>query len=355
MLTPLLALSLLAPAFGGAGQFTPAYEANCQLPRWSHDGSKLAYEVNYHERKVIEQYILSPGSDPLAVRPVAKGIGSGLTAGFDTGGSEMVVHELAWSPSSSKTYVYSASGADRDYDLYLYSGSRIASHPGADGGATWSPDGALIAFTSARSGQGDVYLLEVSDLSAPPKQITGDPTASELYLAWSPDSRSLAFVGHTRTGDNIYLVEDVRSPSPTPITSWSHTQTRPSFSPDGTQLAFYSNHTDPQRFDLYVMPLGGEPSLLVEGVVMNPDGPKWIPDTGDLVVVLDDDDRYDPVFRVTADDPGSLVEIKTGTVGNGDHDLAVGTDGRVYLAIAAQGESIGAKRDFKRIYVMPLD
>ncbi len=40
---------------------------------------------------------------------------------------------------------------------------------------------------------------------------------------------------------------------------------------------------------------------------------------------------------------------------NGDLDLAVGTDGRVYLAIAAQGESIGAKRDFKRIYVMPLD
>lgn len=355
MLTTLLFLTLSPALAGGAGLFTPAYEANCQVPRWSPDGSQLSYEVNYHDRKIIEQYILKPGQDPKRVRPVAKGTGSSLTQGFSTAGAEMVVHELTWSSPELKTYMYSASGSDRDYDLYLASGAKIASHPGADGGPSWSPDGTRIAFTSARTGQGDVYMLEVSALDQPPRQLTGDPSASELYLAWSPDSRSLAFVGHTRTGDNIYLIEDVDYPAPQPITSWSHTQTRPSFSPDGQQLAFYSNHQDPQRFDLYVMPLGGAPSLLVEGVVMNPDGPRWIPGSSDLVVVLDDDDRFDPVYRVSAADPASMKELPTNTVGNGDHDVVTGTDGRVYLALAAQGEVGAQKRDYKRIYVMALD
>ena len=340
---------------GGAKLFTPAYEANCQTPRWSPDGSQLSYEVNFHDRKIIESYILAPGQDPKAVRPVPRGGATGLTSGFSTSGDEMVVHELAWSPASLKTYVFSASGADRDYDLYLATGAKLAEHPGADGGAAWSPDGNRIAFTTARTGQGDVYMLDVNALDEPPRQLTGDPTASELYLSWSPSSKSLAFVGHTRSGDNIYLIEDIDYPAPKPVTSWGNTQTRPTFSPDGARLAFYSNHVDNQRFDLYVMTIGSEPRLLVEGVVMNPDGPQWIPGGEELVVVLNDDDRYDPVYRVPVSDPGSMIELPTNTVGNGDHDLAVGTDGRTYLAIAAQGEQGSEKRDFKRIYVMALD
>ncbi len=355
MLTTLLTLTLAPALAGGAGLLTPAYEANCQTPRWSPDGGQLAYEVNYHDRKVIEQYILRPGQDPQRVQPVARGAGSSLTSGFSTAGAEMVVHELTWSSPELKTYLYSASGADRDYDLYLASGAKIAAHPGADGGAIWSPDGRRIAFTSARSGQGDIYMLDVSALEAPPRQLTGDPSASELYPAWSPDSRSLAFVGHTRTGDNIYLIPDVDDPAPRAVTSWGHTQTRPSFSPDGSKLAFYSNHADPQRFDLYVMPLGGEPVPLVEGVVMNPDGPQWIPGSDELVFVLDDDDRFDPVYRVPATDGAAMRELPTRTVGNGDHDLVVGTDGRTYLALAAQGELGSERRDYKRIYVMALD
>ena len=340
---------------GGALPFSPAYEGNCQAPKWSPDGSRLAYEVNYHDLKVVEQYVQAPGSDPVKVEPVAVG-SSGLTAGFSGGPPQTVVHELTWSPTSLNTLLTSASGTDRDYDLYLETGSPIAAHPGADGGAAWSPDGRYIAFSSARSGQGDVYLLAVEDLSAEPRQITGDPTSSELYVSWSPDSKSLAFVGHTRTGDNVYLVPDVDYPAPAPITTWSRTQTRPSFSPDGSQLAFYSNHDDAGRFDLYVMALpSGKPRLQIEGVVMNHDGPQWSPDGQSIVYVKDDDDAYDPVYTVVVGNPASATPIATGTVGNGDLDVVVGTDGRTYLAVAAQGREDEATKDFKRVYVMPLD
>ena len=42
------------------------------------------------------------------------------------------------------------------------------------------------------------------------------------------------------------------------------------------------------------------------------------------------------------------------TVGNGDIDIVEGTDGRTWLAIAAQGRVDDPVRDFKRIYVMAL-
>ncbi len=42
-------------------------------------------------------------------------------------------------------------------------------------------------------------------------------------------------------------------------------------------------------------------------------------------------------------------------MGNGDLDLGRGTDGRLYLAVTAQGLEGGGKRDFKRVYVMELD
>ena len=112
---------------------------------------------------------------------------------------------------------------------------------------------------------------------------------------------------------------------------------------------------DSKRFDLYVMPLGGSPTALVEDVVMNPGGPQWMPNGGEIVAVINDDDRYDPIYRVPVDDPGSMTQVETGTVGNSDHDIATGTDGRVYLAVTAQGETGGDARDFKRIFVMPLD
>lgn len=333
---------------------SPDYQGNCQSPRWSPDGSQLAYEVNYHERRVVDLHLWRPGEKPRQVAPHVGGAG-GATAGFTTaGGSGQVVHELAWQPGPGGTFAYSASGPDRDYDIYLESGRALAPARGADGGATWSPDGRRLAFTSARTGQGDLYLLDMSTPDAQPRRLTGDEDASELYSTWSPDGGMLAFVGHGRTGDSLYLLTDTFNPAPKRITSLGHTQTRPRFSPDGAWLAFYSNHLDPERFDLYVMAAtGGQPRVVSKGVVLNSGGPAWTPD-GRLLFVSDDDARFDPLMVVDAARSGSPVAVKTGTVGNGDHDVVRAPDGRTYLALAAQGTTGGAERDFKRIYVVLL-
>jgi Tol biopolymer transport system component len=277
-----------------------------------------------------------------------------LFRSFSTAGNESVAHELSWSPPAMNHYVYSANAAAQDYDLYLDSNTPLAQASGADGGAAWSPDGTKIAFTSARTGQGDLYLLDTTNPTKAPLRLSGDPVASELYASWAPDSRRIVFVGHTPTGDNLYLIDNVDFPGPKAITSWAHTQTRPRFSPDGTMIAFYSNHTSPDRFDLYVMKVGGTPTLVANDVELNNGGPAWSPDSKDLVYVKRDPNHFSPVWAAPVAAPNNAKVIETGTVGNGDLDVIKRPDGRAWIALAAQGRTGDAVRDFKRIYVMAL-
>ena len=181
-----------------------------------------------------------------------------------------------------------------------------------------------------------------------------DPLNAELFASWSPHGFSVVYVGHNPTGDSIYIVEHVENPVPKLLVDWKGTQTRPSFSPDGGRVAFYSNHMDPGRMDLYVMTLGSKPYPVAQGVVMNARGPTWTPDGSQIIYVLDDDERYDPVYSVPVTKPEGARKLETGTVGNSDLDVTRGTDGRAWLAVAAQGRVQDTTKDFKRIYVMEL-
>ncbi|MFT5686616.1 MAG: Tol biopolymer transport system component [Myxococcota bacterium] len=346
-------LLFITTALAGARLVTPAYDANCQAPTWSPDGSKLSYEVNYHDIKKLELFIYTPGGGaPVLVAPLSRGTSS-HTAGFSTASSEQVTHELSWSPAAMGTFVYSASGTGQDYDLYLNLSGAIGSAPGADGGPAWSADGRWIVFTSARTGQGDLYLLDVHNLTAPATRLTTNATAAELFATWSSNGRSVAYVGHSDTGDQIYLIPDIASPAPQPITTLGQTQTRPAFSPDGQRIAFYSNHRDSDEFDLFIT-TPGEPKLIAEDVVLNHHGPAWTPDSTRLVYVSRDDESFNPVYVAPTAAPTKARRLETGTVGNQDLSIVEGQDGQTWIALTAQGLASDATRDFKRIYVMVI-
>lgn len=334
---------------------SPDTAAHAQSPVWSPDGSSLSYELNDVTKKSVALYTttLAQGVSPRRVLPPA-GAGSSQTAGFTTATSAATAQELTWSPATLRRFAYSAAGATGDFDLYLDTGSPVSAAAGSDGNPAWSPDGTRIVYTSARSGQGDLYLVDVADLTTPPKRLTSDATSAEVYAAWSPDGRRIAYVGRTKQGDNLYLIDDVAHPAPKALTAWPHVQTRPVFSPDGGRIAFYSNHDEPGRFDLYVMPVGGTPTLVTRGVVVGDDGPAWTPDGRHLLFVKDDADTFDPVWAAPVADPSKARALGLGTVGNTDLDVAKRPDGQVYVAVAAQGRTGDAVRDFRRIYVAAL-
>ena len=152
------------------------------------------------------------------------------------------------------------------------------------------------------------------------------------------------------------MIDDTDKADARRITFWEGTQTRPSWSPDGTLIAFYSNHENPTRFDLSIVPAaGGEPMRLASGVLMSTHGPSWTPDGRSIVFVKDDDARYDPVWIVPVSAPASAHAVASDTVGNGDLDVVKAADGKIRVAITAQGLAGDEVRDFKRVYVLELE
>ena len=104
----------------------------------------------------------------------------------------------------------------------------------------------------------------------------------------SPDGRQVAFTVITQDPDEnqvrsaIWVVPADASRPARQLTAGKGRDLHPSFSPDGTRLAFTSNRDKDWRQDLYVVDLGGgEPRLVVKtprGVAdfaWSPDGERF--------------------------------------------------------------------------------
>jgi Tol biopolymer transport system component len=320
----------------------------------------LSFEANFHDDKRVELYLGQPregGFDRVVGKSRAT---SALTDGFRTApAGGQVAHELAWAPRGIDAFVFAASNDQFDYELYISEGTTVAAAPGADGGAQWSPDGTFIVFTSARTGEGDLYLVDTRRIEAAPVRLTNQPGTSELYVDWSHDGRSLVFVSHSKAGDNLWLLPSIPATAsgldiqPARLTAWPGNQIRPRFSPVDSQVAFYANHEDPARFDLYVVEIGSAPRLMVRGVYPDVRGPSWTDDGRHIIYVAQDDVAYDPVRAVRVDDPSRVATLEFDTVGNGDIDI-VDRDGTTWVAVVSQGLRTDAVRDWKRLYVAPV-
>lgn len=108
---------------------------------------------------------------------------------------------------------------------------------GFDHSPRWSPDGTRIAFHSGRSGNGDIWLLTVADGTL--TRLT-ESEGFDHFPTWSPDGRYVAFHSD-RSGSFDLWVVSAQGGEAVQLTSGPADDQRPAWSPDGTAIAFSSD------------------------------------------------------------------------------------------------------------------
>jgi hypothetical protein len=109
---------------------------------------------------------------------------------------------------------------------------QFTTSPGLDLGASFSPDGKQIAYSSDRTGRFEIYVRAINDQSRA-VAITSDG-GQNLEPAWSPDGRWIAFYSVARNG--ICVVSAVGGANRQVTTFGSS----PTWSPDSKRIAFRS-------------------------------------------------------------------------------------------------------------------
>ncbi|TNE44163.1 MAG: hypothetical protein EP343_30895 [Deltaproteobacteria bacterium] len=332
-------------------------KAHCQYPRWSKNGAKLSYEVRHVSRSIIEIRIHKWGSSGkhTVVNPAALQSG-GLGLGVHVEKRGMVAREVSWSPKGNK-YLFSSNGTGTVYNVYL-SGSgplKLNSRLKNDGQPAWSKNGKYVAFTSGRTGNGDIYYTRMSG-TLKARRLTKFGNSTELFPTWSPKSNlSLAYIRHTEQSDRIYIVKNVFIRKSKRLTKWRKnlSELNPSWSPDGQHIAFFGQYSD-GRYDLFVTKVAsGKTTRLARNVVKGDQyGPAWAPNGKHIFYVQKKSQNRDVIMAVNVSTKAKK-NIKTGTVVNNEISVA-SRGGKWLLAFTSQGTSRSTGLVYRKLFVKTL-
>lgn len=337
---------------------------------WSADGVYLGFEVITDGfRKIMLKDLV--GNYARELQMIPKGTNNFLD-GMVVRSAHSYNAGLRWSRDSTR-FAFMSNGGVGDYNLYVGAvGAKekpVATSPTKDGYATWSPATNEIAFVSGRSGNGDIYLVDLAS-----KEVTrlSSTDSVDIFPEWFPAGNRLVYSSGDALNHDLYLVEREKRhdpwSKPRALTRWGRDDLRPTVSPDGRYVAFYSDaggDSETRSWNIHVVAI--EPgkgydekelanTVVAKDVVIDLNtGPAWSPDSRKIFYVKRDPTVFNPIYAYDLFSGRSYL-FKTGTRMNRDILMSklgilsfraqVGVWDRVFVALTNQGLQI---QDEKRL------
>jgi Tol biopolymer transport system component len=326
---------------------TPAH--NEWNPRFSPDGTRLAFERRDGSAQAI--FVVDaegPGAaERVSSRPPRGPAGpeEALLGGGRP--DESFNAQLSFFPDGRR-FVFTGNGGSGVYRLYhgaLGQGApqAITQASKEDGHPAVSPDGRWLVYVSARGGIGKLFLRDLA--TGAERQLTNGDNV-DLYPAWSPDSKSVAYTSGDNDNHDVTVIHGVTGPGAVSreLTTWKFDDLRPTFSTDGSLIAFYSSYSatgEDKEWSIVTVPADGSgptkgsglaERAVAENVVKDPEmGPAWLPWGHAIVYARNLKAEWNPISVV---DVQSRQEQRLETSTRMNHDLTCSRRG--LLAFRAQ-------------------
>lgn len=153
-----------------------------------------------------------------------------------------------------------------------------------------SPQNDKIAFINDATGNPDLFIQDfspVEGLIGKPRQIFCAPNAAQGSPTFSPDGKKIAFVSNKDGTPRIYMINiprqgaSINEIKPFMISKLNRNNTCPSWSPDGTKIAYSASTQGVRQIWIYDFATGKE-AQLTDGYG-HKENPTWAPDSLHLI------------------------------------------------------------------------